>query len=196
MTKGERTKKKLLEIAYELFLTKGYEETSVDDILSIAHIAKGTYYYYFQSKEQMLEEVVGMMIDDQRERASVIASSDIPAPEKIVGIISCFRPQEREEAIGELLERPENLLMHHKMQERLFESIEPLLCGIVGEGRDNGLFDCDNVSVRVKILLIVSSALFDGSKQTEDETDVFIDLAEKLLGADKGSMDFIRQLVK
>ena len=42
-------KEELLEIAYKLFVTKGYDNTSVDEIISEANIAKGTYYYYFTS---------------------------------------------------------------------------------------------------------------------------------------------------
>ena len=62
MKKGERRKRDLLQIAYGMFISRGYENTSVDEIIEAAGIAKGTYYYYFQSKEQMLEEVIGMML--------------------------------------------------------------------------------------------------------------------------------------
>ena len=48
--KGERRKQELLKIAYQLFIQKGYEETSIDEIIAEAHIAKGTYYYHFPSK--------------------------------------------------------------------------------------------------------------------------------------------------
>ncbi|MCH5256554.1 MAG: helix-turn-helix transcriptional regulator, partial [Lachnospiraceae bacterium] len=48
--KGERRKQELLRIAYQMFIQKGYEETSIDEIIAEAHIAKGTYYYYFPSK--------------------------------------------------------------------------------------------------------------------------------------------------
>ena len=51
MRKGERRKQDLLAIAYRMFITQGYENTSVDDIIAEAGIAKGTYYYYFASKE-------------------------------------------------------------------------------------------------------------------------------------------------
>ena len=61
MKKGERRKQELLGIAYRLFLSRGYENTSVDDIIDEAGIAKGTYYYYFESKEQTLEKVIDMM---------------------------------------------------------------------------------------------------------------------------------------
>ena len=40
--KGERRKRELLKIAYRMFVQKGYEETSIDEIIAEAHIAKGT----------------------------------------------------------------------------------------------------------------------------------------------------------
>ena len=45
MKKGERRKQDLLNIAYRMFIQKGYENASVDDIIIEAGIAKGTYYY-------------------------------------------------------------------------------------------------------------------------------------------------------
>ena len=61
MKKGEKRKQDLIQIAYRLFVSRGYEHTSVDEIIAEAGIAKGTYYYYFESKEQMLEDVIGMI---------------------------------------------------------------------------------------------------------------------------------------
>ena len=63
--KKEIRKKELLNIAYKLFMTKGYENTSVDEIIAEAKIAKGTYYYYFESKEATLEKVIEMMIEEE-----------------------------------------------------------------------------------------------------------------------------------
>ena len=62
--KGERRRRELLRIAYRLFIEKGYENTSIDEIIAAAGIAKGTYYYYFPSKEATLEAVVDMMMNE------------------------------------------------------------------------------------------------------------------------------------
>ena len=88
MKKGEKRKQDLLKIAYDMFLSHGYENTSVDEIIEKAQIAKGTYYHYFKSKEQMLEEVIEMMIEREAEAAKQIIEMDIPVPQKIAGILS------------------------------------------------------------------------------------------------------------
>ena len=42
MKKGERRKLELLQIAYRMFVSRGYENTSVDDIIGEAGIARGS----------------------------------------------------------------------------------------------------------------------------------------------------------
>ena len=195
MTKGEKRRQKLLEIAYGLFLAKGYEETSVDDIIAAAEIAKGTYYYYFQSKEQMLEEVTEMMIDKQAAAAEQAAGSGLSAPERLIGIISSFRPKPAEMPISDVVNRPENLIMHEKLKKKLIDRMTPILCRVAEDGIRDGIFSCDHIPERMKILLYIGSALFDEGKYTENEAVVFVDLAEKVLGAAKGSLGFIRELI-
>ena len=48
--KKEQKKEGLLEAAYQLFLEKGVNKTSVDEIVKKANVAKGTFYLYFHDK--------------------------------------------------------------------------------------------------------------------------------------------------
>lgn len=195
MRKGERRKLELLDIAYKMFIYRGYENTSIDDIIAEAGIAKGTYYYYFESKEQTLEEVIGMMIDKEIEAAGAVLDSDIPVPQKIIGIIASIRPSPEEQTIEGALMRPENSIMHQKIKRRLVEKVVPLLTKAVEEGVEQGIFSCDNIPERVKMMLVLSGEIFDEEDYTERDIDVFIDITEKLLGAEKDSMAFIKQLI-
>ena len=56
----QERKRQLLQIALELFATRGYENTKVSDIVAKAGVSQGTFYWYFESKEaiclEMLEE--------------------------------------------------------------------------------------------------------------------------------------------
>ncbi len=196
MKKGERRKQELLQIAYRMFINRGYDNTSIDDIIAEAGIAKGTYYYYFSSKEQTLEEVIGMMIDQEIEVASRVLEADIPIPQKIVGIISSVKPTDEESPIEGALMRPENIIMHDKIKRKLVEAVTPLLTKVVEQGIEEGIFDCDNIPERVRMMLILSNELFDDSRFTERDIDVYIDMTEKLLGASRGTMGFIKGLIK
>lgn len=195
MKKGEKRKKMLLRIAYDMFLTRGYENTSVDEIIEKAQIAKGTYYYYFQSKEQMLEEVIDMMIDNETEMAEHIIQRDIPVPQKIVGILTSMKPTEAEQPIKNTLFKQENVLMHYKVRKKLIDTITPLLSEVIKEGVNEGIFKCDNIPERVKMLLILSDGTFNEGTFNQRDISVFIDMTEKLLGAEKGMMSFIYDLI-
>lgn len=195
MRKGEKRKKELLNIAYDMFLTRGYENTHVDEIIEKAQIAKGTYYYYFQSKEQMLEEVIDMMIENETERASQIIRMDIPVPQKIVRIVASMKPTEEEQPVKNALFQPKNVLMHYKVRQKLICVLTPLLSEVIGEGVKEGIFECENIPERVKMLLIISDSTFNEGTFSEKDISVFIDMTEKLLGAENGTMSFIYDLI-
>ena len=196
MKKGEKRKQELLNIAYRMFISRGYDNTSVDDIIDEAGIAKGTYYYYFESKEQTLEEVIGMMIDQETEAATHVMLSGLPVPQKIIGIITSLRPSSEEHSINNALMQPENIIMHEKIKRKLIEKVVPILSQVVEEGIREETFHCDNIPERVKMLLVISNETFDDREFTENEVAVFIDMTEKLLGAKPGTMNFIRELIR
>ena len=196
MKKGEKRRLELLKIAYGMFITKGYENTSVDGIIEEAGIAKGTFYYYFESKEQMLEEVIEMMLGEEIENAKAVMDSDIPIPEKIVGIIASIRPEQSEKPIEEALHSPENLIMHNKVRRKIIERLVPLLTKVAEEGIGAGVFDCDKVPERVRMILMLSSDLFDEMGYGQNDIDVFIEVTEKMLGAKPGTMGFLKKLIR
>ena len=51
-------KNEILDAAEELFVTKGFDKTSTNDILERVGIARGTLYYHFKSKEEILNAMI------------------------------------------------------------------------------------------------------------------------------------------
>ena len=53
MKKAEATRLNILQKAFELIYEKGYQTTSIDDILATTLLTKGAFYYHFKNKDEM-----------------------------------------------------------------------------------------------------------------------------------------------
>jgi len=53
MKKAEATRLNILEKAFELIYVKGYQTTSIDDIIATTQVTKGAFYYHFKNKDEM-----------------------------------------------------------------------------------------------------------------------------------------------
>ncbi|MBC8571171.1 TetR/AcrR family transcriptional regulator [Zongyangia hominis] len=58
MQQKQEKKQSLVESAYELFLHKGFQKTSIDEIVKNAKVAKGTFYLYFRDKSDIMQHIV------------------------------------------------------------------------------------------------------------------------------------------
>ncbi|MBA3075678.1 MAG: helix-turn-helix transcriptional regulator [Anaerolineae bacterium] len=55
-SKGKTKKKLLLEVSFRLFVKRGLNDVSLEDILVESGIKKGSFYHYFDSKDQLILE--------------------------------------------------------------------------------------------------------------------------------------------
>lgn len=53
MKKAAATRLTILQKAFELIYVKGYQTTSIDDILATTQVTKGAFYYHFKNKDEM-----------------------------------------------------------------------------------------------------------------------------------------------
>ncbi len=58
MENKEEKEKKLLDSAFELFTEKGFKETSIQEIVNHAGVAKGTFYLYFKDKYEIQDYLI------------------------------------------------------------------------------------------------------------------------------------------
>lgn len=58
MTKGELSKKKIIEAAGDLFWKNGYTKTGINEILKATGLPKGSFYFYFKKKSEVAEAVL------------------------------------------------------------------------------------------------------------------------------------------
>jgi len=62
MKKAEATRLNILQKAFELIYEKGYQTTSIDDILATTKVTKGAFYYHFRNKDQMGLAIIGELL--------------------------------------------------------------------------------------------------------------------------------------
>ncbi|THV34625.1 TetR/AcrR family transcriptional regulator [Glycomyces buryatensis] len=55
LTKGERTRQRIIDVALELFAERGYDGTTMRAIAAEAGVSVGNAYYYFKSKEHLIQ---------------------------------------------------------------------------------------------------------------------------------------------
>ena len=53
MSKATETRLSILQKAFELIYTRGYQTTSIDDIIATTKVTKGAFYYHFRTKDEM-----------------------------------------------------------------------------------------------------------------------------------------------
>lgn len=59
-------KSRIASAAWQLFYEKGYNGTTVDDIIELSGTSKGSFYYYFSTKDELLN-TLSLILDDYYE---------------------------------------------------------------------------------------------------------------------------------
>lgn len=83
----EYTKDRILRVAAELFMRKGYGGTSVREIGQRAGISQSALYHHIQSKSHLLKALHERFILEMIDRLEAVVDTDRSAPEKIRDIV-------------------------------------------------------------------------------------------------------------
>lgn len=195
---AEERKNEILDVAERLFGTKGFDNTSTNDILSEVGIARGTLYYHFKSKEDILDAMIDRMTGRMLEKAGEIAAEkDVPVLRRLTMMMLALNVNS---SLGleimEQVHKPQNALMHQKMQSRLLAGVNPLITGLIREGIEQGICKTEYPAEVAEMTLLYSNTVFDAlAEHSEEErtrkTEAFIYNLERLLGMERGSMETV-----
>lgn len=143
MRKGDAKRQEMLNAAEKLFCSKGYEATSVQDILNVLHASKGGFYHHFASKEDVLKT----LCTQRAERVAAYTQELLDNAEgdmaRLNIVLHGFMPMRREEVafvnmMLPLIKQPEGKAMAMAYQEALSESFQPLLSKELSDAREHG----------------------------------------------------------
>lgn len=196
---AEERKREILNAAEVIFCRKGYEGTSVNDILEAVDIAKGTFYYYFVSKEAVMDAIIDHHVSNARERGEYMVSQPLPVFEKLMGVIMSAQATAPNDGFVGELNRPLNAVFHQRAQNAMIAAMNPLVTRVVIEGIGQGVFNTDYPDEAVAMLVLYANVAFDAKEIDTPEVmarriQAFIHHVELLLGAEPGSAMFLLEL--
>ena len=192
---AEERKNEILYAAEKLFGAKGFDHTSTNDILNEIGIARGTLYYHFKSKEDILDAMIERITRQLIAKATdIVQKKEIPVLQRLTMTIMTLNVNnELGLEVMQQVHKPQNALMHQKMQETLLSGVNPLITGLIEEGIQQDIFRTDYPAEAVEMTMLYSSTAFDSmTVYTEEERQrkivAFIYNLEQLLGMEHGSM--------
>ncbi|UQZ32659.1 TetR/AcrR family transcriptional regulator [Paenibacillus sp. PK3_47] len=203
---AEMRRNEILDAADELFGQKGFDGTSTNDILSKVGIARGTLYHHFKSKEDIMDALIERYSSRMLGAAQAIAGdTGIPVIERMLRAIMAMNVRSGNgggsgQEIMEHIHRPQNALMHQKIQKVLYSGVPPILTPMIREGIEQGLFSTPYPYECMEMIIIYANAIFDEEmvEMTDEERMTrmlaFITNTERLLGAETGSLMSILQV--
>jgi AcrR family transcriptional regulator len=188
-------KNEILDAAENLFVAKGYEHTTINDILKATNIARGTFYYHFKSKEQVLDGIIKRRGDVGIQAAKDIVNfKQMSAHEKLLRIMLAQKPEnERQVQLIEALEHAENSRMFVKSLTDIVTRLAPIVSEVIAQGMAEGAFSTPYPKESAEILLAAVHALFDSPdfQWTQDaikqKAAAFLTTAERVLGTAPGA---------
>lgn len=192
---AEERKNEILDVADKLFSEKGFDGTSTKDILEKVGIARGTLYYHFKSKEDIMDALIDRYNVSMLDTAKKIAiDRNISVTERIIRVVMSLHINDGSgDEIMEHIHKPQNALMHQKIQKVIINDVTPILTGVICDGIDQGLFSTPFPYECMEMILTYANTIFDDDmvKMTGDERasriQAFIFNVERLLGAESGS---------
>ncbi len=159
---GQNTKSKIVSAAWSLFYDNGYENTTVDEIISLSGTSKGSFYHYFESKDALIGSLA-YLFDEKYEELS----SQIPSNQNSIETL-LFLNRELFDMIEntidlELVKRLYSSQLLTKSQKQLVDKgrvYYKLLRKIVSEGQNRGeISDSMSVNEIVKYYAFCERAL-------------------------------------
>jgi AcrR family transcriptional regulator len=138
--KKERTRGEIYSAAMNLFLRRGFEAVTIEEICDAADVARGTFFLHFPTKEALLTEYGARANQDL---AHLIrnyqgsATATLRAALKMLAERALQQPDVVRLHVREVLSRPPVFLESHQEQT---ENLVSLIAAVIGRGQAAGEF--------------------------------------------------------
>lgn len=150
-----KTKKKLIEVARQLFAKKGVDNITMNDIAEASQFGRRTLYIYFKNKADIYKTVIESELEKLHAQLQEVLNRNLPADDKLM--LFTFS---RLEAVKEVVRRNGNLradffrdIWRVEMVRKEFDKKEiHYLETIMRDGCEKGVFEIKDIPQTAEIL--------------------------------------------
>lgn len=190
MKKGDARKEAIIETAERLFYLKGYENTSVQDVLDELRLSKGGFYHHFESKLSLLEAICEKRTESAFEASEkAVRNPKLNAVEKLnllFGMSSIFQ-QDSMDFIALMLRVAYHdgaVMLREQMKMVSMRLMQPLVDDVIQEGLRENLFFVKYPESIGSLLLLLGHNMTDRISFTlsraEDDPECMNQIVEDL----------------
>ena len=157
----------LLAAARALFFTKGYEATTVADIMERAGVSKGGFYHHFTAKDDLLEALGESMAAESVARLRPALEQDgLDAVARMNAVLADARQLKVKDAAAiraafDAVFKPENIVLYHRLNRAVGKVMVPLFARILWQGKDEGLFRIGDPVTTAEIIIALGTSTHD-----------------------------------
>lgn len=157
----EETVQLILDVAYHLFMKKGYEYTSIQDIIdNLGGLSKGAIYHHFKSKEDILIAVIERMTAQSNQLlANIRDRSDLNGKEKLKTIFktSISRPVQEEIFATAPNFHNNSKFLVGLLQDTMEEATPNYILPIIEEGIKDGSIQTDYPKQLAELIMLAAN---------------------------------------
>ena len=150
----DKREEKTLNAVYEALRlelgNKEYQDISVSDLLTTAHISRSTFYSHFKSKEDVYYAVIESELERLSDKMDEVAAKNTRPQDKIIELIYTHLSMIKETVVRNGNLRAEffrNIWMVEKVRKNFDEDEIELFRKVYADGKAQGEFDVDNVDL-------------------------------------------------
>ncbi len=157
----EVTVEKILDAAQRLFLEKGYDDTTIQDIVdNLGGLSKGAVYHHFKSKEEIMDAVGDRMFFANNPFEAVRKRSDLNGLQKLREVIRLYEADEsRVDMTVQAIPITKNPRLMAEMIESNRRILTPYYMELLEEGNRDGSI-CTEYSREIAELLPLLTSLW------------------------------------
>lgn len=174
ITKDPDTRRKeFIKAARDLFLEKGFDQTTVNDITNYVSMSHGSFFYYFKSKNEVMKEVIKYNLNYWKKlMTDLVANKELTALEKMETILKMtIESQSAKVNINEFYAKEGNAIMYREQRKRSREIIIPLITQIVEQGVKEGTINIEYPKETVEYVSYILENLGDSLKETKNKDE-------------------------